>query len=107
MPSILRAGPVGESGAPIGTPLLPRPRSYYRFGFVALIVSDQQSSVPTGWSLSSSSTSSDQVALVAFLSPSPFRSAKLSAGAEVPARGAGRPGVRVGVGLLVSSAGWE
>ena len=61
------------------------------FGFVCLIFSDQQSSVPVGLVALSSSTSSDQVAFVAFLPPSLSSASRLSSGAKLPANGACEP----------------
>src|SRR3954469_4872288 len=56
------------------------PERCYR-GLVDLIVSRKQSSVPVPCMLLSSMTSRDQVAFVAFLSPSPLSRLRLSCGA--------------------------
>ena len=67
-----------------------------------MICRNQHSSVPAGCVLSSSSTSSDQAAFVAFLSPSPVSWPRLSTGAKNPANGAWSPGVSIRVGVLLS-----
>src|SRR5215210_2950883 len=103
MASIL-GGPRGSSGALAGAPAPPsgNPRRY-RFGFVVLIWMYQQTSVPAGCVLSSSSTSRDQVALVAFLSPRPLSRPRLSIGPKNPANGACSPAVSIRVGVLLSN----
>src|SRR3954463_8422482 len=63
----------------------------------------QHSSVPAGCVLSSSSASSDHLALVAFLSPKPLRRLRLSIGAKKPANGACSPGVAMLVGVSLSN----
>jgi hypothetical protein len=75
---------------------------------VAEITSFQHHRVPAGLLGSSSSTSSDQVAFVAFLFPSPLRRPRLSWGAKVPANGACRPGVLIAVAapLLSNRVNW-
>ena len=77
---------------------------FFVFGLVVAIVSLKQSSVPAGLALLSSSASSVQVALVAFLLPSPWSWSRLSSGAKVPAKGALRPAVLIRVGLSLSNS---
>src|SRR5262245_25671365 len=73
------------------------------YGLLVVIVSVKQSTVPVPWVLLSSITSSDQVAFVAFLSPRPFSSPRLSCGANTPTNGAPRDGVAIEIGFWLSN----
>src|SRR5947208_10314503 len=101
MASIL-GGPRERERDARGRPVPSRGSSRY-FGLVALIVNRKQSRVPVPCWLLSSIASSDQVALVAFLSPSPLTRLRLSSGAYDPTNGACRPGVAIDVGVWLSN----
>src|SRR3954469_15637216 len=88
-----------RSGAPSHSSLA----AGYFFGLVVVICRYQHSSVPAGCVLSSSSTRSDHLAFVAFLSPSPLSRPRLSFGAKTPAKGACSPVVLMLLGVLLSN----